>query len=125
MIGRGLLAALTARLRRQAARMATFAAGFGLVMIGAIFMTIGAMVALVQQFGPIAAFCGSGAVLIVGGLLAAQAMRTKAAAVPKAAMPAAAPPPPQSAQVPVAAVVFVLGFVAIRALLRAKSGGQD
>ena len=128
MIGRGILAALRAQMRKQVAHMATRAAGFGLVIFGAGLVTIGAVLALAQQIGPIAAFCGSGAVLIVIGLIAAQAMRPRGANPQPASAPAGPQPPtpPQSTEVPAAAaVVFVLGFVAIRALLRAKSGGQD
>ena len=124
MFGRGLMAALRAQLRRQFARMATVAAGFGLVIFGVGLVMVGGVLALAQQIGPIAAFCGSGAVLIVIGLIAAQAMREKGAA-PQPRETAAGPQPPPSTEMPAAAaVVFVLGFVAIRALLRAKSGGQ-
>ncbi len=124
MFGRGLMAALRAQMRRQFARMATVAAGFGLVIFGVGLVMVGGVLALAQQIGPIAAFCGSGAVLIVIGLIAAQAMREKGAA-PQPRETAAGPQPPPSTEMPAAAaVVFVLGFVAIRALLRAKSGGQ-
>lgn len=124
MFGRGLMAALRAQMRRQFARMATVAAGFGLVIFGVGLVMVGGVLALAQQIGPIAAFCGSGAVLIVIGLIAAQAMREKGPA-PQPRETAAGPQPPPSTEMPAAAaVVFVLGFVAIRALLRAKSGGQ-
>jgi hypothetical protein len=124
MFGRGLMAALRAQMRRQFARMATVAAGFGLVIFGVGLVMVGGVFALAQQIGPIAAFCGSGAVLIVIGLIAAQAMRPRGAAPQPAHAPAGPQPPPSTEMPAAAAVVFVLGFVAIRALLRAKRGGQ-
>ena len=136
MIGRGLIAALRAQIRRQFARAATLAAGLGLVIFGVGLMAIGAVLALAQQIGPIAAFCGSGAVFILVGDIVVQAMRQSGAAAQPASVPARpepARPEPElpssempSSDVPAAAaMIFVLGFVTIRALLRTKGGGQD
>ena len=130
MIGRGLVAALRAQLRRQFARMATRAAGYGLMIFGVGLMTIGGVLALAQLIGPIAAFCGSGVVLVVAGLFAAQSVRPRGATQQSAGAQTSTGPqpqlPPPSTEVPAAAaVVFVLGFVAVSALLRAKGGGQD
>lgn len=125
MIGRGLMAALRAQIRRQFARAATAAAGLGLVIFGVGLIAVCAVLALAQQIGPIAAFGGSGAAFVLVGIIAVQAMRPSAAAAQPAASPARPEPEPPSAEIPAAAaVVFVLGFVAIRALLRAKGGGQ-
>ena len=126
MIGRGLIAALRAQIRRQFARAATLAAGLGLVIFGVGLMAIGAVLALAQQIGPITAFCGSGAAFILVGFIVVQAMRQSGAAAQPAAAPARPEPEPQSSEVPAAAaMIFVLGFVTIRALLRTKGGGQD
>lgn len=126
MIGRGLLAALRAQIRRQFAQMATVAAGFGLVIFGVGLVAIGAVFALAQQIGPIAAFCGSGAVFILVGVIAVQAMRQSGTAAQPAVPPTRPECEPPSSEMPAAtAVVFVLGFMAIRALLRAKGGRQD
>lgn len=131
MIGRGLIAALRAQIRRQFARAATLAAGLGLVIFGVGLMAIGAVLALAQQIGPVTAFCGSGAVFILVGVIAVQAMRQSGAAAQPASVPARPEPEPPSSEVPssdvpaAAAMIFVLGFVTIRALLRTKGGGQD
>jgi hypothetical protein len=60
------------------------------------------------------------------GIIAVQAVRPSAAAVQPAASPAKPESEPPSSEMPTAAAVaFVVGFMAIRALLRAKGGGQD
>jgi hypothetical protein len=65
------------------------------------------------------------------GVIAVQAMRQSGAAAQPVAAPARPEPEPPSSEVPssevpaAAAMIFVLGFVTIRALLRTKGGGQD
>jgi hypothetical protein len=109
------IGAVKARLHHSIARAMGHALAIGLVLTGLGFGVAGATIALAAKFGAAWAFCGVGAAFLVAGVAAwaaTGALRATARA------PAAHDKTPPSADLMAASeIAFLLGFVAIRALL--------